>query len=600
LLLLKKITEVQSHPDHRMASLNLRWYQNMELTVTRVTPKASSSAEKPENGVNGLKHWRHDIVSGLIVSLVSVPLSLGIAIASGAPPVCGLISSIIAGLIFPFLGGAYCTISGPAAGLAPAVMACIMALGKGNMEVGYTLVLGVITMAGCVQLILSHLKAARFSAMFPVIAVEAMLASIGLMIIAKQIPALVGHKGHAHEFFGLLAETPSNLMQSNAQVLFIGIVCLLILFTFGKLLNKTKLRMLPPQLVAVTVGAILSQALHLDAKYLINIPADPLKHGIVMPNFVGLFSDPSMWWTIVGCVLTLTLIDGFESLATIMAVDRIDPFHRKSNPDRTLFAMGMSNICSSLAGGLTIIPGGIKSTTNILSGGRTLWANFYNACFLICYLLVARELINMIPLAALAAVLIHIGYKLCEPKKWFYAAAVGKEQLFLFASTIAITLYTDLLWGLLYGMAAKLVLVWFYSLQSTLERHHGHGPVTAKLLGLEFVKLFRNPVTMHDTQDGVHKIRFNGPVVCFNALHVQKELDKIPANCKQVKLCFAPSVGLVDHTSASNILAFQSECARLGRYDVEIIGLDLLRMHSKDESCMRHARAASWQQRSHA
>jgi MFS superfamily sulfate permease-like transporter len=572
----------------------------MELTVTRVTPKAASSTEKPENGIKGLKHWRHDLVAGLIVSLVSVPLSLGIAIASGAPPVCGLISAIIAGLVFPLLGGAYCTISGPAAGLAPAVMACIMVLGKGNMEYGYTLVLGVITMAGIVQLILSQMKAARFSAMFPVIAVEAMLASIGLMIIAKQIPALVGHKGHAHEFFGLMAEAPSNLMQSNASVLFIGVVCLLILFSFPKLLAKTKLRMVPPQLIAVVVGAILAQVLNIDPKFLINIPADPLKHGILMPNFVGLFSDPGMWWTIAGCVLTLTLIDGFESLATIMAVDRIDPFHRKSNPDRTLFAMGMSNICSSLAGGLTIIPGGIKSTTNILSGGKTLWANFYNACFLICYLLVARECINMIPLAALAAVLIHIGYKLCEPKKWFYAASVGKEQLFLFASTIAVTLYTDLLWGLIYGMAAKLVMAWVYSLSSTLERHHGHGPVTVKTLWVEFVKLFRNPVTMHDTQDGVHKIRFNGPVVCFNALHVQKELEKIPANCTQLKLIFAPSVGLVDHTSASNILAFQSECHRTGKLEVEITGLELLRMHSKDASCMRHAHLNGWQHRRHA
>lgn len=569
----------------------------MELKVTEVTPKAAPSADKPENGIKGLKYWKQDLVAGLIVSLVSVPLSLGIAIASGAPPIAGLVSSIIAGLIFPFLGGAYCTISGPAAGLAPAVMGCMLVLGKGNLESGYTLVLGVITMAGILQLILSHMKAARFSAMFPVIAVEAMLASIGLMIIAKQIPNFIGHKGHAHEFFGLMAEIPSNLMQAHASVLFIGIICLLILFTFGKLLNKTKLRMIPPQLVAVTVGAMLAQAFHLDPKYLINIPADPLKHGIVMPNFAGLFSDPSMMWSIVGCVLTLTLIDGFESLATIMAVDRIDPHHRKSNPDRTLFAMGVSNICSSLAGGLTIIPGGIKSTTNILSGGKTLWANFYNALFLIAYVLICRDLINMIPLSALAAVLIHIGYKLCEPKKWFYAAAIGKEQLFLFASTIAVTLYTDLLWGLLFGMVAKLALAWLYSLQSTLERHHGHGPVTARTLWLEFVKLFRNPVTMHDTQDGVHKIRFNGPVVCFNAMHVQNEIKKIPANCSKVKLYFAPSVGLVDHTSASNILAFQAECRRLGTLEVEIIGLELLRMHSKDASCMRHAHSNGWQHR---
>lgn len=569
----------------------------MEVTVTKVTPKAEPSQDKPENGIKGLKYWKQDLVSGLIISLVSVPLSLGIAIASGAPPIAGLISSIIAGLVFPLLGGAYCTISGPAAGLAPVVLCSILALGHGDLKAGYGLCLAVITMAGALQLILAYLKAARFSAMFPATAVEAMLASIGLLIIAKQIPNFIGHPAHAHEFFGILAEIPSNIMEANAEVVTIGAICLLILFTTGKLLSRTKLRMIPPQLIAVTVGALLAKAFHLNPKFLINIPAEPFKHGIVMPNFVGLFADPSLWWTVAGCLLTLTLIDGFESLATIMAVDRIDPHHRKSNPDRTLFAMGVSNILSSLAGGLTIIPGGIKSTTNILSGGKTLWANFYNALFLIAYLLVARELINMIPLAALAAVLIHIGYKLCEPKKWFYVASIGPEQLFIFASTIAVTLYTDLLWGLIFGMLAKLMLSWLYSLQSTLERHHGHGPVTFKTLYLELVKLFRNPVTSHDTAGAVHKIRFNGPVVCFNALHVQNELNKVPSHCKHLRLYFAPSVGLVDHTSASNILAFQAECARMGHMRVEIIGLNLLKMHSKDESCMRHAHMNGWQHR---
>src|SRR3954452_7781965 len=125
------------------------------------------AAEKPQNGLAGLKHWRHDILAGLVVSMISVPFSLGIAVASGAPPICGLISAIIAGLILPFLGGSYVTISGPAAGLAPALLAGMLLLGKGNLETGYPLLLVAICLTGAVQLILAYFKAAKFSAIFP-------------------------------------------------------------------------------------------------------------------------------------------------------------------------------------------------------------------------------------------------------------------------------------------------------------------------------------------------------------------------------------------------------------------------------------------------
>jgi carbonic anhydrase len=149
--------------------------------------------EKPQNGLAGLKYWRYDLLAGLQVALVSLPLSLGIAIASGAPPVTGLVSSIIAGLVFPFLGGAYVTISGPAAGLAPALFAGMLLLGDGDLAAGYPLLLVAIFLTGLVMILLSWLRAGKLVAMFlPVTVVEAMLAAIGLMIIIKQVPALLG------------------------------------------------------------------------------------------------------------------------------------------------------------------------------------------------------------------------------------------------------------------------------------------------------------------------------------------------------------------------------------------------------------------------
>ena len=413
--------------------------------------------EKPQNGIAGLKHWRHDLLAGLVVSLVSLPFSLGIAVASGAPPICGLISAIIAGLVLPFLGGSYVTISGPAAGLAPALFAAMMLLGRGDRAVGYPLLLVAICLTGVVQVILAKLKLARFSAIFPAAVVEGMLAAIGLLIIAKQLPLILGTTFEAHEFWGIVRETPSQLLRMDPKVFCLGIFCLALIFALASLKARW-VKVVPPQVIAAVVGLILGWFMGLSGDRLIHIPDQPFKHGIVFPDFYGMFTNHSLWLALATTVLTLTMIDGIESLATISAIDKIDPFRRKSDPNRTLNAMGISNMCSSMAGGLTIIPGGVKSTTSILSGGRTQWANFYNACFLIIYLLLGRDLINMIPYSALGAIVLYTGYKLCAPKVWKHVAHIGSEQLFVFTATVLVTLTTDLLWGIAAGIVAKLIL----------------------------------------------------------------------------------------------------------------------------------------------
>lgn len=540
----------------------------------------------PENGANGLRHWKNDLVAGLIVSLVSVPLSLGIAVASGAPPITGLISSIIAGLVFPFLGGSFVTISGPAAGLAPVVYASILALGHGHMESGYKLVLAVICIAGLLQVALSHLKAARLSSMFPASAVEGMLASIGLLIIAKQIPNFIGHPFRAHEFFGVVIEAPQELLRLDPKVFLISIVCLSILM-FSSLLKKTRLRFIPPQLIAVIVGIGLAKILNLDSAYLIHLPQN-IFSGFTLPDFSGLFHDSSLWWTAIGCVVTLTLVDGCESLATVMAIDKLDPYKRKSNQDKTLFAMGMCNVFSSLAGGLTIIPGGIKSTTCIVSGGRTLWANFYNAVFLLLYALLARDLINYIPLGALAAVLIHIGFKLCAPQRWAKVAKIGPEQLIIFGSTVLVTLSTDLLWGLIFGTAMKFILAAFFSIRNSFDLHHGHQSVDFSWICKEVLRLFKDPVSTQITFNGVYIVRFDGPLVCFNMNHVTNELNRVPHNCHKVQLQFSPAVGVIDHTSACMLLSFKDELELRGQ-EVALVGLEKMTTSSQVNNCMRHS-----------
>src|SRR3954447_14641546 len=241
------------------------------------------AAEKPRNGLAGLKHWRHDMLAGLVVSMISVPFSLGIAVASGAPPICGLISAIIAGLILPFLGGSYVTISGPAAGLAPALLAAMTLLGRGDLVMGYPLLLVAICLTGLVQVVLARLKAARYSALFPSSVVEGMLASIGLLIIAKQLPLLVGHPFHAHEFWGIVAEVPSQLTRLEPSVFLIGTASLALIFVLASLKARW-LKVVPPQVFAAILGLVLGQVVGLDSRYMIHLPDRPFEHGIVWPN----------------------------------------------------------------------------------------------------------------------------------------------------------------------------------------------------------------------------------------------------------------------------------------------------------------------------
>lgn len=544
--------------------------------------------EKPQNGWAGLRHWRYDLVAGLVVSLISLPFSLGIAVASGAPPICGLISAIIAGLVLPFLGGSYVTISGPAAGLAPVLLASMLLLGRGDTAIGYPLLLGAICLTGLVQIVLAWLKAARYCALFPASVVEGMLASIGLLIIAKQLPLLFGHKFLAHDFWPILAEAPSQFLRMDTKVFFVGIFCLVLIFALASL--KTRwLKVVPPQVIAAVVGLVLGRIMGLQGAHLIQIPAEPFKHGIVMPNFQGLYADHTLWWALFTTVLTLTMIDGVESLATISAIDKIDPFRRKSNPNRTLFAMGVSNMCSSLAGGLTIIPGGVKSTACIVGGGRTQWANFYNACFLILYLVLGRSVINLMPLSALAAIVLYTGYKLCAPKVWKHVAHIGSEQLFVFTTTVLVTVSTDLLWGIAAGIVAKLLLE--CAILAKVERgrpevRESAGLTVRRWLG-QSAELFRNPVVQSGTVGNEYHLFFGRPLVCFNSMHLDAALAGIPSGSSAVYLHVTELVTLIDHTAASALLDFVENFKRSGRGIAQIVGLDQLRGHSHAENRLR-------------
>lgn len=522
--------------------------------------------EKPRNGLAGLKHWRYDLRSGFTVAMISLPFSMGIAITSGAPPICGIVSAIIAGFILPFLGGSYVTISGPAAGLAPVLFTGMIHLGHARLArgastsellaVGYPLVLVAIAIAGVLQVILAKLKVARLSAIFPAAAIQGMLAAIGLMIIVKQIPLFMGVQFEAHEFWAVLSEVPRHVESMSHPVFVLGVGCLAALFVLSALPGRL-LKIMPPPVWVFLAGTVVSAfVLRLDKSHLINVP-DALEHGIVFPQFGEAFTNASLLLPLSYLVVTLLLIDATESLATIAAVDNIDVYRRRSDPDRTLLAMGVSNGASRLLGGLTIIPGMVKSTANVLAGGRTQWANFYNACFLLTFVLFGRYVIDMVPMAVLGAILVFIGYKLCKPALWLKVARVGTEQFVVFVTTLLVTVTTDLLIGIAAGIALELVLnLWYVGLWHTVR----NGSQFAKPnFAVRFLSLFRNPVSRREFDDGSYHLYLDGPLVCFNLFHLIRELGQLPNGTRQVHLHVSSRVPLVDHTTGESLRHFLEE-----------------------------------------
>ena len=643
---------------------------------------ANNLAEKPKNGIAGLKHWTYDLRSGFMVAMVSLPFSMGIAITSGAPPITGVISAIIAGFLLPFLGGSYVTISGPAAGLAPALFGGMIALATAEigkevaagkttqelLEIGFPLVLVAISIAGVLQIILARFRVARLSAIFPAAAIEGMLAAIGLIIMVKQLPLLFGVDFEAHEFWGMILEVPQHVNEIYLPAMVTGICCTAALFVLNSLPYKF-LKILPPPVWVFIAGSIVFQlifqipnqqfsheqrkaselmkrqltpehkvmvtrlndelktdlgrqdltneerfaitSLHEQLEtellnnelteeqiaaikqlkidltpeqieeyeklphlgYCINIPENPLESGIQLPDYSRIVSQPHTWGILAYVVLVLLLIDATESLATIVAVDKLDPFKRRSDPDGTLQAMGGCNLASSVVGGLTIIPGIVKSTTNIIGGGRTLWANFFNAIMLLVFMLLARPLINQVPLAVLASILIFVGWKLCGPKVWKHTASIGIEQLAVFVVTLVVTVSTDLLVGIFVGVLMKLLMDLsliglakrFASSEQPISENEGS--IISRFFGV-----FCNPATKSELEDNrKYSVFFDKPIHCFNLFHVIRELQQVPKTAESLCLHFSPSANVIDHTAVETILHFLDDFKRNG-VSVELVG----------------------------
>ncbi|MES2522116.1 MAG: SulP family inorganic anion transporter [Gemmatimonadota bacterium] len=389
---------------------------------------------------------RQDIVAGIVVFLVAVPLCLGIAVACGVPPISGLIAGIAGGIVVPFLSRSALSVTGPAAGLTSIVLVEVQRLGSLNIF------LTAVIIAGGLQVILGLIRAGRFAGLVPSAVIKGMLAAIGITIIIKQLPVAFGTVGG-------VSDIPA---QFTPGALIITLVSLVILFGWRHT-PLSKISWLSSALVVVvlttTMGILFAgiPSLALEAKHFVQIPlGTPAELFAVLPrpDFSSLLT-PAVW--MAGA--TIAIVASIETLLSLQAIDRLDPLRRRSPPDRELLAQGAANAVSGFFGGLPVTAVIVRSGANLAAGGRQRLAALTHGLLLVVALLFAGAMLNRIPLAALAAVLIQVGLKLCAPALFRTQWKLGLNQFLPFAITIAAILATDLLKGVIVGIVVGVFFV---------------------------------------------------------------------------------------------------------------------------------------------
>lgn len=421
----------------------------------------SEKINVPANGIKGLKeNWKNDVISGFIVFLLAMPMSLGIAKASGFPPSMGLLTAMIGGIVTVFFNVSELSIKGPAAGLITIASTAIIELNQ--MGDGWKIVCGAIVIMALLQIFLGLLKFGTLSDLFPHAAVHGMLAAIGLIIIAKQIPVLLGiHPDYYSEKapLELYALIPDFIANARKHIAAIGVLSLLIMFFFP-LLNILFLKKTPSAIIVLAISIPLAVIWNFKQSE----PAYSLVH---IGNFWQNLSINAEFSAIATFafwkyVFMFLFVTSLESLLTVKAVETLDTYKRKSSYNGDLIGQGAGNFLSGLLGGLPMISEVVRSKTNIAFGAKTKWSNFFHGLFLFISMLWLIPLIEIIPNSALAAMLIFAGVKLAAPSEFINTYKVGKEQLIIFLTTLIITLAEDLLLGIFAGILVKIIFHLYY------------------------------------------------------------------------------------------------------------------------------------------
>ncbi len=525
-----------------------------------------------------IKALPKNIFAGFVVSLIALPLGLGLALASEAPPISGIIAAVVGGVIVAILGGSNVTITGPGNGLVIVLLGAITTLGNGNMYEGYLFTLAAIVLSGILMIILGFLKMGRLADFFPASAIEGMLAAIGIGILSKQFHIMIGNNEAKGSIISLLGKIPTAIInlfhQADLSMLIaaaIGIISLLIMVFYSKIRNPYfHLVPAPMWILILSIGFsyffVWTNAPYpMHSDYLVNIP-DDIIHNMAFPDFSKILQKE-----FIITVFAITLIASIESLLSIKAVDKLDPLSRRSNVNKDLKALGLATTISGFLGGLNVVTVIARSSVNVNNGATNRSANFIHASFLVLFILLFQDQLRRIPLAALAAILVYTGYRLATPKTFRKIAKIGKEQIIIFLATLLTTLFTNLITGISVGIVVTFIIHVLLNKSISLFLSHITKPN---------VLLFKEK----DDEGGSFYLSVKYFCNFLNFYKLKNKLDVVPEN-EHVVLDFS-LCNFVDHTVMEGLEGYSETFSKKGG-SIEIIGLDKHDADSKHPFAIR-------------
>jgi len=503
-----------------------------------------------------------NLFSGFVVSLIALPLGLGLALASGAPPISGIIAAIVGGIVVSLIGGSNVTITGPGNGLVVVILAAITTLGDGDMQEGFLYTLAAIVISGIIMIILGFLRMGSLGDFFPGSAIQGMLAAIGIGIFAKQIHVMFGNLNAKGSIIDLVIQVPEgmiNLVKTDDPSVFyaglVGVISLLIMVFYSKIRNRYfQLIPAPMWIVVLSVGMyyyfelVSSSAYPIDQSLLIALPKDILSN-FAFPNFSKIYQPDFL-----NAVLAITLIASIESLLSIKAVDKLDPLKRRSNVNKDIRALGLATVISGFLGGLNVVTVIARSSVNVNNKGTNRSANFFHAAFLVAFILLFASELRKIPLPALAAILVYTGYKLASPENIKKVFSIGSEQLIIFLITLFTTISTSLITGILVGILITFII---------------HIIINKNIL--LFIKNILKPNVLMFKEEGKYYVSVKNFSSFLNYTKLKEKLDQIPESEEAIidfSLC-----DFVDHSVMENMNNYSESFTRKGGH-FEVIGLD--------------------------
>ncbi|MDH3698033.1 MAG: SulP family inorganic anion transporter [Flavobacteriaceae bacterium] len=510
-----------------------------------------------------LRSLPKNIFSGFVVSLIALPLGLGLALASEAPPISGIIAAVVGGIVVALFGGSHVTITGPGNGLVIVLLGAITALGAGDMYQGFLYTLAAIVVSGVLMLLLGFLKLGRLADFFPASAIQGMLAAIGIGILSKQFHIMIGNAEAKGSIVSLLAQIPSGLWEVTKSMdpaiwvaAAVGVMSLMIMIFYSKIRNPYfHLIPAPMWILILTVGfsyacSWFAIPYPLSEKYLVSIP-DNVMTNLAFPDFSKAFTQE-----FAVAVFAITFIASIESLLSIKAIDKLDPESRRSNVNKDLKALGLATVISGFLGGLNVVTVIARSSVNVNNNASNRSANFFHGLILLALVLLFQEQLRRIPLAALAAILVYTGYKLASPALFRRIAGIGKEQFAIFIITLLTTIFTNLITGISVGILVTFII----------------HVILNKSVGLFIGNLFKPNILMFkEADEGNYYISVKYFSSFVNFYKLKNKLDAVPES-ESVVLDLSMA-SFVDHTVMEGLQNYSDTFTKRGG-SIEIIGLD--------------------------